>query len=45
MPQGYSGLPRGGTVIMMAKQQVGIVGTGQVGVAGAFALFVQEICS
>ncbi len=29
----------------MAKQRVGIVGAGQVGVAGAFAMFVQEICS
>jgi len=29
----------------MAKQSVGIVGTGQVGVAGAFAMFVQDVCS
>ncbi len=29
----------------MAKQRVGIVGAGQVGVAGAYAMFVQEVCS
>lgn len=29
----------------MAKQRVGIVGAGQVGMAGAYAMFVQEICS
>ena len=29
----------------MAKHRVGIVGAGQVGVAGAFALFVQDVCS
>jgi L-lactate dehydrogenase len=29
----------------MAKQRVGIVGAGQVGVAGAFAMFVQDVCS
>ena len=29
----------------MNKQRVGIVGTGNVGVAAAFAMFVQENCS
>ena len=29
----------------MAKQRIGIVGAGQVGMAGAYAMFVQEICS
>lgn len=29
----------------MSKQQVGIIGAGQVGVASAFAMFVQETCA
>jgi L-lactate dehydrogenase len=29
----------------MAQQRVGIIGTGQVGMAGAYAMFVQGICS